>query len=155
MNKPKPNALVRIGLFVAGIVALGHFVGESPIDSAASDNATPSCKSDWHLCADNSDLMNNFHGVIHWGSACKWEAAKLAKYGEPKFPWAFPFATFHSGNDYVKDGKAILIEPDAQFQNGFGAMVHTRIECVYDIAGDKVVSVGIGEGHGGGGGGGF
>ena len=37
----------------------------------------------------------------------------------------------------------VLVERDAQFQNGFGAMVHSRVECTYDLAGKKVIDIKI------------
>jgi hypothetical protein len=51
----------------------------------------------------------------------------LAKYGAPKFPRLYYFDTFYKGDNYPKTGIAILVDKDAQQQNGFGAMVHTDI----------------------------
>jgi len=39
--------------------------------------------------------------------------------------------------------KAVAIEPDAQFQNGFGAMAHSRVTCTYDLRAGKVIDVAI------------
>ncbi len=33
------------------------------------------------------------------------------------------------GGDYVKTGRAVAIEPDAKFKNGFNAQVRTRVTC--------------------------
>jgi len=60
------------------------------------------------------------------------KAETLAKFGSPVWPW-FAFGSFYSGDNYVKTGIAVLVEPDAQFQNGFGAMVHSRVVCTYDM----------------------
>ena len=51
------------------------------------------------------------------------------------------FGTFLKGNDYVKTGRVVVIEPDARFQNGFGAMARSRVECTYDLNTDKVLRV--------------
>jgi hypothetical protein len=45
-----------------------------------------------------------------------------AKYGNPDWPW-LPFDAFYKGDNYVTSGIAIAVEPDAQFQSDFGAMV--------------------------------
>ncbi len=54
-----------------------------------------------------------------------------------------PFTYFRSGSDYPKTGKAILGEHDAQFQNAFGAMVHSTVECTYDLNAKEVTDVTI------------
>jgi hypothetical protein len=38
-----------------------------------------------------------------------------------------------------------LIERDAQFQNGFGAMVHSQVICKYDMKEKTVLDVTISE----------
>jgi transposase-like protein len=48
---------------------------------------------------------------------------------------------FPHGDDYVKTGKAVLIEKDAQFQNAFGAMAHSTVMCTYDLNQKKVVDI--------------
>jgi hypothetical protein len=53
------------------------------------------------------------------------------------------FSTFHAGDDYPKTGRIVLIEKDAQFSNAFGAMVHSRVTCTYDLDQKKVVDVSI------------
>jgi hypothetical protein len=92
---------------------------------------------------DNSDMANNYSG---WSSAkvdCKFAANDQAKYGTPKWPsWGSEFGSFRRGDDY-KSGKVTLIEPDAQFSNGFGAMVHVRATCQYDLREKRVLSVNL------------
>lgn len=104
----------------------------------AGDKTKPTCKSDWRLCADNADLINNFGDITRGQVSCKYEANKLAKYGSPTWPW-FPFGTFYKGNEYVKTGIATLVEKDAQFSNAFGAMVHSTVTCRYDLNLQKVL----------------
>jgi len=124
------GALIKGGrgsLMVLGIVALialGVYTGEKE---------KPSCKSDWHLCSDNADLVNNYDsGMIAAQVSCRMEAEKRAKYGSPKWPFA-AFGNYQKGNSYLKSGIATLIEPDAQFSNAFGAMVHSTVTCTYDL----------------------
>lgn len=103
----------------------------------------PSCKTDWSLCTDNLDLANNYLVNSTAPFECKQEAIARAKYGDPKFPWAYPFSTFHVGDQYPKTGIAILIEKEAQYQNGFGAMVHSEVTCTYDLRAKRVVDINI------------
>jgi hypothetical protein len=68
--------------------------------------------------------------------------SKLVEDSDPEWPW-IPFGSFIDGTSYVNSGTAEAIERDAQFQNGFGAMVHSRVTCLYDLAAAKVISVAI------------
>jgi DNA-directed RNA polymerase subunit RPC12/RpoP len=129
-------SLLVIGLvFIVAAVILGDRTKQN-------EKANPTCKSDWHLCFDNADIVNNYEGISMGQVSCKMEAQKLAKYGEPKFPF-LSFSTFYRGDSYRKDGIVSLIEKDAQFQNGFGAMVHSTVICRYDLARQKVLDVNI------------
>jgi tetratricopeptide (TPR) repeat protein len=100
------------------------------------------CPSDWTKCADNEQLVNKYSRWIHAQVACKMEANSQAKYGDPVWPW-LAFSSFYGGKDYVTSGVAVIIEPDAKFQNGFGAMVHSRVVCRYDLRTERVVDVSI------------
>jgi hypothetical protein len=88
----------------------------------------PSCKTDWTRCTDNEDLANNYSSYSRAHVACEHDATSRAKYGDPKFSW-LSFGTFYVGDQYPKTGLAILIEKDAQYQNVFGAMVHSEVKC--------------------------
>ena len=110
-------------------------------DEPSSSTGNPeACRTDWRRCADNEQLATTYSNWVHVQGECKRAATKMAEYGSPEWPW-HPFGSFHSGNDYVKSGRAILIEPDAQFSNVFGAMVHSRVVCTYDLRGDRVLDV--------------
>ena len=89
--------------------------------------------------------MNNYSGWSKVEVACKWAANKQAKYGEPKWPWVFYFSHYHPGTNYVSSGVVVAIEPEAQFQNGYGAMVHSRVVCTYDLRAQRVTDVVISE----------
>lgn len=69
-------------------------------------------------------------------------AERAAKFGTPEFPW-LAFGTFHKGRDYVDTGIAYAYEDDAKFQNGFGAMVHSVVQCKYDLTLHQVLDVQI------------
>jgi hypothetical protein len=73
---------------------------------------------------------------------CKRAANDQAKYGSPDWPW-LAFSSFYKGKNYVTSGMAVAIEPDAQFSNGFGAKVHSRVTCSYDLRAKRVTDVQI------------
>jgi hypothetical protein len=100
----------------------------------------PICRNDWHKCTSNTDLANNYNGMSLARFDCEYDAKNLAKYGDPKFPTS-SFGTFLTGNSFLSTKRITLIEQDAQFQNGFGAMMHVEITCIYDLEAKKVVDV--------------
>lgn len=63
---------------------------------------------------------------------CKSKAETQAKYGSPKWPW-FAFSHFRPGDDSIKTGVVVFIEPEHQFSNAFGAMLHARATYRYDL----------------------
>jgi hypothetical protein len=95
------------------------------------------CTSDWRKCSDNEQLVNDWSGWTKVQVACKFAANDRAKYGDPEWPW-LSFSTFLKGNNYVKTGTAIAIEPDAKFLNGFNAKVRSRVTCTYNLTFDRV-----------------
>jgi len=102
------------------------------------------CKTNWSSCADNEQLVNDWSDWTKVQVACKFAANDRAKYGDPEWPW-LSFSTFLKGSDYVRTGKAIAIEPDAKFKNGFNAQVRVRVVCSYDLKGGRVEDVTISE----------
>jgi hypothetical protein len=136
------GCLTPIGVIffiVVGLAIVGSLVNNT--NNPSSSKVLP-CKYDWTKCSDNSDLVNHY---THWSDiqvACQIEAEKRAKYGTPKWPW-LPFGSFYTGTSYITSGKAIAIEKDAQFQNGFGAMAHATVICFYDLNTNQVVDVSI------------
>ncbi|HWI27238.1 MAG TPA: hypothetical protein VN668_09735 [Stellaceae bacterium] len=152
-QKARNGCLGLIGLIVL-LTVIGSLAGNNdnsssskndngtPTKSDAAVPAQPSCKTDWTQCADNADLVNNYDGWTHVQFECKDAANDHAKYGTPKWPW-FAFSTFLKGTNYVTSGIAVAIEKDAQFQNGFGAMVHSEVVCSYDLRAKHVQDVSI------------
>ena len=100
------------------------------------------CRSDWNKCADNAQLANNNLGYARAQRECKSEATERARYGTPVWLW-FSFSTFYKGKEYTTTGTAILIEPDAQFSNAFGAMAHSTVICTYDLRTERVINIDV------------
>jgi hypothetical protein len=86
-------------------------------------------------------MVNNWNGWYHVEAQCRDAAEKMAKYGDPKWPW-FAFSSFYSGTSY-KSGQVTVIEPDAQFQNAYGAMAHVKVVCDYDLNQNAVSNVSL------------
>jgi len=130
------------GFLVIGILLIIIVVA---LQGGNSDKqpASPSCKSDWTKCADNAEIANHYSQWFDAQFACKQAAIKQARYGTPVFPSLYFFSQFYPGTGYVTTGTATLVEPDAQFQNGFGAMVHSRVTCTYDLRTERVITVDI------------
>lgn len=128
-----------IGVIVVVAVLIG-------IGSNSNDKTTPqqaSCASNWHLCTDNADIANHYSDYSSAKASCQIEAEKLAKYGSPKWPWV-AFGHFYNDGSAAKSGIITLIEPDAQFQNGFGAMAHSTVTCTYNLNTKIVTNVVVG-----------
>jgi hypothetical protein len=153
---PPPPPKKRIGclgitfFLIGGVVLLGIMGNQAaPPDASPQNNSSGStapttsadiCKTDWKKCSDNAELANNYSGWTTVQSACKIAAEAKAKYGTPKFPW-FSFGSFLGGDDYPKTGVVTVIEPDAQFSNGYGAMVHSEVRCIYDLNNNMIRNI--------------
>jgi hypothetical protein len=140
------NGCFKYALYAMGFVILVGIISAFPSKESKDGEppTVPTCKTDWKLCSDNGDLVNNWRDWVGVRVACKMAAEESAKYGEPKFPWHY-FDTYMKGKTFIEQGVALVIEPDAQFMNGFGAMVHSRVECRYDLKEKKVISVRVRE----------
>ncbi|QAU44200.1 hypothetical protein [Bradyrhizobium guangzhouense] len=115
---------------------------KSPEVAATVVTPSGSCKTDWRRCSSNAELVNSFDDIGYGSVSCLYAAKKLAKYGTPSFPF-LSFSDFRSDSDFVRTGVATLVEPNAEFQNGFGAMAHTIVTCKYDLASHRVVDLSI------------
>jgi hypothetical protein len=133
-----PPSAPSIAAEVPGAVA-------PPSSASNAPPPTPSCHDDWRFCTDNAQMVNEYFGWIHAQNSCESTADKMAKYGTPQWlhSWMPNFNFFHTGSDYQKTGKAVLIEHDAQFQNMFSAMVHSTVTCTYDLETKTVIDVSI------------
>jgi hypothetical protein len=109
---------------------------------AEQEAAIKACRNDWSKCADNGEVVNKYSDWSMVQVKCQMAATKEARYGDPQWP-GLSFGTYLRGNDYVKTGIAVAIEPDARFQNGFGAMVHSEVICKYNLWTQSIISVDI------------
>jgi hypothetical protein len=117
----------------------------APAATAAADSGS-ACKDDWRQCKDNSDLVNNFKDYYKVQYECQRKATDEAEYGTPVWPgfWSGgAFGNYRTASDYVSTGITTAVEPNAQFQNAFGAMVHSTVVCEYDLKTMKVMDVAI------------
>jgi hypothetical protein len=135
------------GACVGGVWLLSGPLGFEAINPFAARNVarnvpkrTP-CHDDWQKCGSNYEVVNEYDGVAYARSACAVGLAGIVKYGEPRWSSPFKFASYIIGVDTPMTGVLMLIEPDVQLQNGFGAMVHSKASCRYDLRGRKVLEV--------------
>ncbi|MCB8881714.1 hypothetical protein ACELLULO517_15810 [Acidisoma cellulosilytica] len=133
--------LIGVAAFVVISVIGVMSNGGSTTGSSSVPAGNPGCDSDYTKCADNTDLVNHFSSYGTAQSQCKEEAISEAKYGSPKFPWLSPFGTYQTGSSGPTNGQMTLIEPDAQFQNAFGAYVHSTATCHYDFSSKQAIDV--------------
>lgn len=109
--------------------------------AAAEKTGTGDCNSDWQQCTDNSDLVNHYSGWTYVQAACETAIDDNVQYGKPKWRWFVSLSSFLTGDDYVKSGRAIAIDPDVQLQNMYGAMVHAKVWCTFDLRAKKVIGM--------------
>ena len=126
------HLLLLIGLTALMAVGMAAGIGNQHQSATAS-----ACQSDWSKCTNNVEMARNYEGWTEAEVKCKIAANKLAKYGTPEWPW-LAFQNLASGTDYAENGEATLIENNAKFQNEYGAMVHTRVGCDYNLRTKKV-----------------
>jgi len=127
------NKYAKVSIIFFGLVMLVGCSGE--------DNETE-CESDWSKCADNKELINNYDGMSGAKAGCQIAAEKLAKYGDPEWDWS-KFGKYYNGKEYVNTGKITIVDNRVKFQNGFGAMKKSTVECRYDLKLEKVLNVDI------------
>jgi hypothetical protein len=142
-NKPRRKSrlggLLAILLILIAVSVVINHTNQPGSTTAVQDD---SCRSDWTKCTDNEQLVNQYSDWSLVQVRCKQAAKDRAKYGSPDWPW-LAFGSFYKGNNYVTSGTAIAIERDAQFSNGFGAMVHSQVICRYDLRAKRVTDVQI------------
>jgi hypothetical protein len=119
---------------------------EQPAEQPAAQPVQQTCASNWRLCADNRALANSNNETYQKAKyACKAEINKKLKFGSAMWPW-FAFSSFDAGSpghesDLIKQGLADLYEPDVQFSNVYGAMVHADVTCEYSLRNLTIIGV--------------
>jgi hypothetical protein len=126
-------------VFMIVVAIIWPIRSDQEVAAAAVEDA---CRDDWHQCQDNSMLVNDSHIDEKAVVACKLEADQEARYGHPDLP-VLAFGNFTQGDSYLKSGVMVLNEPDATFQNGFGAMARATVTCWYDMNKEAVVDMQI------------
>jgi TonB family protein len=139
---PAPGSLSaqQVVRIVGSIGASPAHVEPTP-PAATTAKGGSSCEEDWQRCVDNSDLVNNYSGWTYVQAACKTAIDDKVQYGKPKWRWFVSLSRFLKGDDYVKSGKAVAIDPDVQLQNMYGAMVHAKVWCTFDLRAKKVIGM--------------
>jgi hypothetical protein len=135
----------RLAIVAALILAIGYLINvrvdKADASKNASEQANPTCVSDWTKCKDNSDLANHWSGYDAVQNACKYATNDRAKYDTPKYTSPYYFISFQPGSSASETGKMHVIDKDVKVQNGFGAWARTRVVCEYDLRNKKVLNV--------------
>jgi hypothetical protein len=153
LGRGRTAAIVIVGVVILSAMSQSHT--SAPIDNRSTGMAalvtpqptpppelpSPSCKTDWHLCVDNADLINNYERVGFAKYDCRQAADGLSKYGTPEWPFWVKFGYFRTGTTAPKTGQIQLTEDEAKFSNGFGAMQKVTVVCDYDLTARKVKNV--------------
>jgi hypothetical protein len=134
---------LKVFLAIVGTISVLIILGALTTTTTGDRSATTkSCFSNWIDCEDNRDMAKMYKDWTAAKVACRFEAEDRVKYGKPEWPSGY-FSNFYPGTNYSTTGIATLIELDARFQNGFGAMVRSSVHCQYDLRAKKVINVTI------------
>jgi len=133
MNKLRYYFLLILFSFVAvGVLGYGFLY--------ATSQPHP-CVGDWTRCANNFELTHASDDLVTARGLCAIQAAKLAKFGTPEFSQK-PFQNYEpEDNSFKTSGIATMIEPNARYQNMYGAMVHHIVTCKFDLRTKQLVDI--------------
>jgi len=123
-----------------GIGFGGWLAYSEPEVSSAAEEESVSCRSDYTACASQEELVDTYKEMTAARVSCKRAAQKLARYGDAELPF-YSFGSYFPYENSAKSGKISLTEDDARYQNGFGAMEHVKLKCVYDLQAREVVEI--------------
>jgi hypothetical protein len=134
-------------LFSFGVVGLGiagciyWIMGLMPsMPEAPKDPLVEACRKDFRQCTSQEQLVDHYGDLTKGKTSCKIAAKGMARFGDPDFPF-FAFGSYFSSERSFETGRIELIETEAKYQNGYGAMQRTRVKCIYDLANKKVLDV--------------
>lgn len=139
MSNGQIKAWLILILVGGTIIGIAKNPASSP-PTAETKAPETGCRTDWHLCKDNLDLLTHYDKVFDMQYDCKAETNKLVQWGDAQWTWEYFNATNH-GTDAVEYGVMSLIDTDVKMQNQFGAYGHAKVVCNVDLATGKVVSV--------------
>ena len=120
-----------------GFLAIGSGDGNSNLSESQK-----ACKESYTMCASQRDLMEYSSEVTNARIECKMQAERLAKYGDPDFPWS-PFHSYLPSENSANTGVITLFEKDAKFMNGFGAMKRSVVMCKYNLRTGTVIDLAV------------
>lgn len=98
------------------------------------------CVTDWTRCRNNEQFVNVSEVAKDARYDCADEARKMARPRDLDLS-LIPFSSYMSGVDYIKDGVALFIDPNASMENDFGAEMSVTLECYYSLNEMKVMLV--------------
>ena len=98
------------------------------------------CVTDWTRCRNNEQFVNVSEVAKDARYDCADEARKMARPRDLDLS-LIPFSSYMSGVDYIKDGVALFIDPNASMENDFGAEMSVTLECYYSLNEMKVTLV--------------
>lgn len=98
------------------------------------------CVTDWTRCGNNEQFINVSDIADDARNDCAAEARKVVRPRDLDLS-IVPFSSYMSGTDYVKEGVALLIDPNASIENDFGAEMSVTLECYYSLNEMKVMLV--------------
>lgn len=138
--KKEKDAKIGCGVIILCIIMFIGYAITAGGKLQEEEKANPTCVSDYKKCKDNKEIIDRHKSKNNFSleAECKIEAQKIAKYGEPNLPF-LAFKTYFKGNFYIDDGTAVLIEDGATYKNAFGADVHVRARCEYDLKNDTTL----------------
>ena len=133
-------AIAFVGFFIVAMTVSSRNEKASNTTEQANTTkqANASCVSDWSKCVDVPALANNWKGFTSARVECKMAAEERAKY-ETKWSWG----PFSPDVGKIVNGVVTLVDDEARFQNGYGAMARVKVFCKYDLQSAKVLDVSI------------
>lgn len=114
-----------------------------PVAQVAGGSAG-ACKDNWTKCSSNEQLVDEWDGWIKVRQACRGAVNDKVSFGKPEWHWPGFFDRFQksdgkgNSNSYVTTGEAVAVDGDVQIQNQFGAMVHVKAYCTYNLRAGKI-----------------
>lgn len=98
------------------------------------------CVTDWTRCRDNQQFVDVSDFSDDARNDCAAEAREIARPRDLDLS-IIPFSSYMSGADYVEEGVALLIDPNASIENDFGVEVPVELECYYSLNEMKVMLI--------------
>ncbi len=111
-----------------------------PQETDAERNYRTSCSNDYKFCKNNADVINlNKKVSAEISVSCKLAAEKKAISTVDWGGWLkYNFGMFSVGNSALKDGKIVVTDDVAMYQNEFGAKIKKKTRCEYNLREQKV-----------------